>query len=66
MYVQQIANPDNHYDWAYCLLDGTIQHQIDWQELINNKGFEITVADITTRESSYDGTVKLKYSTKLK
>lgn len=104
MYVQQIANPDDHFDWAYCLLDGTIQHQIeckyeltresvdskefevsyngmgvytmrahyvydvngvDWQELVNNKGIEVTIMDITTRESTYDGTVTLKYATKL-
>ena len=90
LYIQQIANPSN-MDWAYCLLDGIIQHQIeceyelkreavdskefevnykgkgvfallanyvynvagvDWQELINNKGAEINVADITTKESS--------------
>ena len=104
MYVQQIANPKS-MDWAYCLLNGIIQHQIeceyeltresvdskefevsykgtglyallancvydvdgvDWQELLNGNGMEISTMDIITKESSYDGAVTLKYKTKLK
>jgi len=104
MYVQQIANPKG-MDWAYCLLNGIIQHQIEceyeltresvdskefevsykgtglyallancvydvdgvnWQELLNGNGMQISTMDIITKESSYDGAVTLKYKTKLK
>lgn len=104
MYAKQIANPKG-MDWAYCLLNGIIQHQIEceyeltresvdskefevsykgtglyallancvydvdgvnWQELLNGNGAEISTTDIITKESSYDGAVTLKYKTKLK